>query len=44
MGETLDIDARGVEAGTKDAERSIRYVTKYVAVSATPPPAAPLAA
>src|SRR5690606_27658210 len=24
------IDARGVEAGTKDAERSIRYVTKYV--------------
>jgi len=24
------IDARGVEGGTKDAERSIRYVTKYV--------------
>ncbi|MEV4756006.1 replication initiator [Micromonospora sp. NPDC049559] len=24
------IDARGIEQGTKDAERSIRYVTKYV--------------
>jgi hypothetical protein len=24
------LDARGVEGGTKDAERSIRYVTKYV--------------
>src|SRR5439155_6510170 len=24
------IDARGVTAGTKDAERSIRYVTKYL--------------
>ncbi len=24
------IDARGVEQGTKDAERSIRYITKYI--------------
>jgi hypothetical protein len=24
------LDARGIEGGTKDAERSIRYVTKYV--------------
>jgi replication initiator protein RepSA len=24
------IDARGVAAGTKDAERSIRYITKYI--------------
>ena len=24
------VDVRGIEAGTRDAERSIRYVTKYL--------------
>lgn len=29
------IDARGVKGGTKDAERSIRYITKYLAKDIT---------